>query len=449
MSSALAIAAVSFTLMDLLNNGLIDRDVSASVGDVVVTALPPDRVDLGNLATSQLNLFLYQVTPNQGWRNVGLPSRNGDGDRVDDNPLAVDLHYLLTAYGAQQLHSEILLGYGMQLFHETPVLGREAIRRSISGPAQIVSGGQLPDSMRSLYTSELAEQVELIKIWPQTITTEEISRMWTAFGARYRPTAAYQVSVVLIESRAATKSALPVRSRAVRAIPFQNPRIDQVLSQAAAGGPISENRPILSGDNLVLRGSQLMGEDTLVVLGGVDIVPLATELSATQVKVAIPASVPAGAQIVEVQQRLPLGSPPMPHRIVGSNPLTFLLRPQISMVNVSGVTGSGSKPRSGNINLTLQPAVGVNQKVSVSLNQVAPPSSPPAEQPLAYTFAAPPRIDLQNPPPNLPPPSNNITVPFVAVTAGKYLVRVKVDGAESPLQSDVNGIYNGPEVTVP
>jgi hypothetical protein len=39
MSNALAIASVSFVLVDLLNNGLIDRDISASLGDVIVTAL--------------------------------------------------------------------------------------------------------------------------------------------------------------------------------------------------------------------------------------------------------------------------------------------------------------------------------------------------------------------------------------------------------------------------
>ena len=44
MSSGLAIAAVTAVLKDLLNNGLIDHDLTPSVGDVTVTALPPDRV---------------------------------------------------------------------------------------------------------------------------------------------------------------------------------------------------------------------------------------------------------------------------------------------------------------------------------------------------------------------------------------------------------------------
>ena len=55
------------------------------------------------------------------------------------------------------------------------------------------AGGGLPAAMLNLYTSDLADQVELMKIWPQTLTTEEISRLWTAFQAKYRPTAAYQI----------------------------------------------------------------------------------------------------------------------------------------------------------------------------------------------------------------------------------------------------------------
>ncbi len=40
MSSALAIAAVTAVLKDLLINGLIDHDLTASIGDVSVSALP-------------------------------------------------------------------------------------------------------------------------------------------------------------------------------------------------------------------------------------------------------------------------------------------------------------------------------------------------------------------------------------------------------------------------
>ena len=75
MSSALAIAAVTASLRDRLNDGLLDQDLS-HVGSFTVTAQPPDRITTGGNEVNQLNLFLYQVTPNLGWRNAALPSRD-------------------------------------------------------------------------------------------------------------------------------------------------------------------------------------------------------------------------------------------------------------------------------------------------------------------------------------------------------------------------------------
>src|SRR5260370_25467841 len=98
MSTALAIAATS-------------RVIAAMVGDAVAAAgrgfrggattssSPPDHLDTGKTGeVTNLNLFLYHVTYNQGWREVGLPSRASDGTPIGRAPLAIDLHYLMSAY---------------------------------------------------------------------------------------------------------------------------------------------------------------------------------------------------------------------------------------------------------------------------------------------------------------------------------------------------------------
>jgi len=211
MSGPLAIAGVTAVLKDVLNNGLIDHDL-ATVGSFSVTAVPPDRITTGTQEPNQLNLFLYQVTPNQGWRNAGLPSRDSSGERVSNPPLALDLHYLLTAYGAQDFNAEILLGYALQIFHETPVLSRRDIRTALGSPAP-VGTELLPSPFGNLSALDLADQIEQIKITPHYLTTEELSKLWTAMQARYRQSMAYQVSVVLIQSTKLTKTALPVLSR--------------------------------------------------------------------------------------------------------------------------------------------------------------------------------------------------------------------------------------------
>jgi hypothetical protein len=450
MSTALAIASVTAVLKDLLNNGLIDHDVGASVGEVIVSTLPPDRIDaLDAQKKSRLNLFMYQVTPNQGWRNVALPSRNSNGDRVSNPPLALDLHYLLTAYGAEELHSEILLGYGMQLLHETPVLTRDAIRRSLTPPSPVGAGGDLPPALAALFTSQLAEQVEQIKIAPSALNTEEISRMWSAFQAKYRPTAVYQASVVLIQSRGSTRSALPVRTRTVKVVPFKQPIIQSVNSRATPADPIVSGQPILSGFQLVLVGFDLRGEETQVLIGG-NLVPAnQTEVTDTQIVASIPPATPAGVNGVQVVHKTLLGSPPVPHRGVESNVAAFVLQPRIENIGTSNLQSSGSL-RSANINLTVKPAIGDTQRVVLFLNQFMPIASPPPDvdlMPDSYSFEAPTRRPL-SPPTSPPGPSEHITIPIKGVKAGSYLVRIQVDGAESPLGMNAAGQYVSPLLTL-
>ena len=458
MSTALAIASVTAVLRDLLNNGVIDHNLSAVVGsDVVVSTLPPDRIDAIDVnpadRRSRLNLFLYQVTPNAAWRNAGLPSRNGSGERLSNPPLAIDLHYLLTAYGVEEMHAEILLGYGMQLLHETPILTRAAIRMALAPPTPVPAGGELPAAMRDLFTSELAEQVEQIKIVPQSLSTEEVSRLWAAFQAKYRPTAAYQVSVVLIESRRATRSALPVRQRNVYVVPFRQPVIERILSQRQAGDPILPERdqPILAGYNLVIAGQRLRGEDTLVDIGGTAVAPVDANVNEAQIVIPLPAGSQAGVQGVQVIHRRLMGSPPAPHRGVESNLAAFVLRPLITApAGVTNVQTAADGTRSADVNLTIEPPVGATQRVVLLLNEFQPVlASPPGDVAArVYSFVAPPRLSPQSPPPSLPPPQSNITIPISGVRPGNYLVRVQVDGAESPLGVSAMGQFDSPQVTI-
>ncbi len=451
MSNALAIASVTAVLRDLLNNGLIDHDVSATLGNVTVSSLSPDRIDITSQnQQSRLNLFLYQVTPNAAWRNVGLPSRNANGERLSNAPLALNLHYLLTAYGALELHAEILLGYGMQLLHETPVLTRAAIRTALAPPSQVLGGANLPPQLQALFTSELSEQVEQIKITPETPNTEEISRLWSAFGAPYRPTAAYQASVVLIESKQTTKSALPVRARNVYVVPFNQPVIEQVTSQANPAAPILLNQPVLAGQRLVLIGRGLRADDVRVNVGGIEVTPADADITDTQIIVSLPTGLPAGLQGAQVIQRRLMGTPPVPHRGVESNLAAFVLRPAVDPpASVLFTAGPGPATISGTITLSANPAIGNSQRVVLLLNEFLPLTSPPQTVvAAAYSFAAPSRIPLS--PPSGPPGSSQIiAIPVSGIKAGTYLVRIQVDGAESILGTNPSGQFDKPTVTIP
>lgn len=246
MSGPLAIASVTSAIKSLLDTGLTNFDLS-SIGSFSVSTLPPDRVETGQTEPNQLNLFLYQVTPNLGWRNEGLPSADGNGGRTGNAPLALDLHYLLTAYGSKDTNAEVLLGFAMFLLHQTPVLSRNYLR-SVLTPSPW--GAALP-------AADLADQVELIKITPAFLGTEDLSKMWTAMQARYRTTMAYMASVVLIQPGPGGNVAPPVLK--------QGPLDRGPVAVGSPGPSLTSTRSAISealpgvrlGDDVVLAGANL------------------------------------------------------------------------------------------------------------------------------------------------------------------------------------------------
>ena len=211
MSQPLAIGAVSAVLRNLLDNGLVD--VGAPLGPVKVTAVAPDTIKLDEPdAPPSLNLFLYRTSRNQGWAEVGLPSFDGNGSRLSNPPLALNLHYLLTAYGSADFQAEILLGYAMHLLHERPVLDRAAIRqRARPEPARRV------DPAAGVPGAHRVRPRRPGRRGHDHATSRWTPRRCRGSGRRSRRTtgrpAPYVVSVVLIEARKPTRKALPVLSR--------------------------------------------------------------------------------------------------------------------------------------------------------------------------------------------------------------------------------------------
>jgi hypothetical protein len=419
MSNALAIAGVSAVLKDLLDSGLIDHQVTDALGaGVTVSSLAPTVVPInGDGAVPRLNLFLYQVTPNAAWRNVDLPSRDASGRRVSNPPLALDLHYLLTAYGIAELQAEVLLGYGMQLLHENPVLGREAIRTALN-PSP-VSGALLPSVYQALRSADLAEQVEMLKITPSAMNAEEMSRLWSALQAPYRPTAAFQVSVVLIEPQGPAISPLPVLTRGRRILgterdegvtvtPGLVPPYPTLESVLAAANPTPSTLQL--GDVLTTRGHHLAGtaraiwlrNDRLGIEQEIPLADSADEATFTFNVPSLPAALPVG--LYQLQLRVVRVGEAEPRT---SNPLPVALAPAITSFPPIAMTRSGANVLS--VRIGCQPEVRLGQKVTLLMDTREAPAQP---------FSA-----------------NSATLDFEFADAppagGTPLLRLKVDGIES------------------
>ena len=195
MSTALAIAGVTAVLRDLLNDGLDQpqrerrarqqRSRSACCRRIA-SCRPAAR------EASQLNLFLYQVTPNAGLaqRGPALARRVRAAAPRATRRSRSTCTTCCRAYSGGDLHAEILLGYAMQLLHETPVLTREAIRTALQPVARRRHRrcrrrcARSPIRASRTRSSRSSSRREYLN-------TEEMSKLWTAMQSHYRPTAAY------------------------------------------------------------------------------------------------------------------------------------------------------------------------------------------------------------------------------------------------------------------
>src|ERR1700722_10521624 len=253
MSNALAISGVTAVLQYFLNHVYTNSPL-AVLGTVKISAVAPDLVPVAASSGSnnplQVNVFMHQVTLNAAWRNVGLASLAPDGSRPLKNPTPpLDLHYLLTAYAAEDTEAEALLGYAVTMLHENPVLPRAQIRTALQNLSAAFPDNPLKGLLQF---SGLADQIEMIKISPATLGREELAWLWTALKADYRPTFPFQVSVVLMRNPNPTVFSLPVlvRNLAVQpGPPAELLAVDPPNDQAAA----------VPGDTITVTGVSLSG----------------------------------------------------------------------------------------------------------------------------------------------------------------------------------------------
>ena len=402
MSTALAIAGVTAVMRGLIDTWLGDQDASAALGgaNADVSAVAPDTIELtGPNAGPRLNLFLHHVTPNSGWQNVGLPSVDGVGTRVSSPPLALDLHYLLTAYGPAELQAEVLLGLGMQRLHQFPVLARAEIE------------ARLPVRLRG---SQLGRQVEMIRITPEPISTDELSKVWTALQAHYRPSTAYHVSVVLIETPAESRASRPVlsrgprdpgtgRERGVVATPGLVPTVPELTELK----PPAQQLGAQLGQTVELIGRNLAGTGHAVLLDsalhGVDRDAPAAPAAGGSVTFTVPntpAQLPVGLYGVRLRLVAPGEVDP---RETNELPLSILPRIVNAPTPVAR-NGQGT----ATVTVSVRPQVRPYQRASLILGA----REVPAESRTATTG------DLQ--------------FKVADAAPGAYVIAVRIDGIESP-----------------
>jgi hypothetical protein len=437
MSNYMAVASVTASLAKLLRQGIgVDAGDTSPDNDAVpgaeVTTDRPDGAANGTIKP-RINVYLYQVTPNAAWRNSDLPTRDADGQLTQRPRAALDLHYLLTFYGDEKkFEPQRLLGAAVRTLHSRPVLPRTLIRDAVK-------------AFNFLAGSNLAEDIELVKFTPTTLTLEELSRLWAVFfQTQYTLSVTYQASVVLIEEDVSTRQSLPVLERNVYALPFRQPVIETVKLDAPAA---PTDGPIVAESKIVIRGRALKGDRTQVSFGGSDALGIVTEVTDTEIKATLPNALRAGIQGLQVEHQLMIGTPPAPHRGFESNVAAFALAPAITP-SFTRTSAAGVRPVDGDLTAAFVPNVGKTQRVKLLLNEIGAPESRRAR---AYSFNAPENNGIEA---DDQIETDEIVFKVKRILPGEYLVRVQVDGAESPVERNTDqtspdfGKFTNPKVTV-
>ncbi|MFB6707805.1 Pvc16 family protein [Streptomyces sp. NPDC056333] len=204
MSNALAIATVTQALALLIENNLSpEMDIAVKVETRKPPAEPP--------VEPTINVFLYQVTPNPSMRHTDLPTRAPDGTLLKRPAAALDLHFLISAYGEEaELVGQRLIGCVVRTLHEIPVLPKELIELAAERPY--------------LAGSDLADSPQRLRFTPTVMDIDETSKLWGMLHQTpYALSVAYQASLVLIEGRERPVPAKPAERRTVTVLPFGAP----------------------------------------------------------------------------------------------------------------------------------------------------------------------------------------------------------------------------------
>jgi hypothetical protein len=401
MSNPLAIAAVTATLRNLLQQGFTDD----GFGDnVKITTRPLDQARDNNANRgNQVNLFLYQTQLSSAWRNADMPGQIKSGE-TGFAPLALNLYYLLTTYGPDNddvdLSGHQLLGRAMSILHDHPILGTAEIE------------GALPNN-------DLHRQLERVRITPQSLSVEDISKLWMTFQTQYRTSTTYEVSVVLIESKRPTRTPLPVLQRGKT-----NQGVDTTPSASPSLREIRfANRKSAAelGDRLTLIGENLNNSDTLTVQLFHPLLPqpiLLTPLPerrANELQVQLPNMTDNPAVATDwlagfLTLSLLVQHPDRPSWTTNAGSLA--LAPRITITIPAASAGAIPEASQGTLSITLTcvPQVRPEQQVVLLLSDrqiTAQPTSP------------------------VNTPTSTLTFVIPNATPGTYVLRLRVDGVDS------------------
>jgi hypothetical protein len=384
MSDARAIEAVTETL-----RGIVDAGVKRVTAGARAITLPPHEITATQ--EPQVNVFLYQAELDGALRNTD-PVNVAPGESGQP-ALPLILHYLITPYApnADDIQAHRLLGGALQALHSHPLL----------------TAADLADAAPF---SDIAHQVESVRVCWQPLDDKDIYSLWSIFQAPYRISTAFELRVVLIDSTITGSAPLPVLKRGstgrgpVVTASVSYPEITSAIPPL--GQPTA--RP---GEQVSLLGAGLSATTVMVLLSHPALAePLSFKpdsATGSEVRFTVPAGAPAGFGTVSLSLSTPGTSDLL------SNDVPFGVSPEITSALPATVAAAKGPVA---FTVTCSPTVRAGQNVALLLGG-SPVTAPPVTA-----------------------DTTSLTFTIGPVAAKTYPLRLRVDGADSRLIADRTAI---------
>lgn len=187
MADFRAFAAVSEAVLALLRSNYQPEDFNNELDFRVFMAR-----DFGSSGLQNgVSLFLYRVLPNGSYRSpAGRLDENGRRFRPQ---LAVDMHFILTAWGGSASLQHTIAGWMMRIMEDTPLL-----------PAGLLNS-VIPD---------VFQPEESVEVMLADLSNEDLLHVWeTLVQNTYQLSVPYVARNIRIESRLLQGAGQPVQQR--------------------------------------------------------------------------------------------------------------------------------------------------------------------------------------------------------------------------------------------
>jgi hypothetical protein len=278
--------------------------------------------------------------------------------------------------------------------------------------------------MSDIDKSDLADQREAVKIVMHALSLEDLTKIWSSFfkTASYRTSISCKATVVLLDGKEDARTTMPVRERNIYAAVPRKPEIRYVEPQMVDGSLLDS----ASGVIINVYGNSLKNNDVKIDLEQnlkVDEMPSPESSTDEKLVVKLPATLAIGIRQIKVIHPMLLGTPNTLHKGYESNASIFAVVPKILDLQ-PGSIHAGAK-----LMIKFKPEITKGQEVKAIIGTHKPL---PGEW-TSTTDTSTDTVEVEISP---------------DITKGEHPVRLRVDGAESQPDKDVDNEYKRKTVTI-